>query len=327
MKTQGSTATESALLVVNGDSRHGGEEGVDIARRALETNGCQVEFARLDTPAMISRTIRRRGRDHDCVIVGGGDGTVSAALPALLSIERPLGVIPLGTANDFARGLGIPSDPAVAARLILSGETRQVDVGLANGIPFLNAAGIGLGPAMTREVTSEEKRRWGVLAYLRALLRVRPDVDTFGVRIDCDGEVRKYSALQVTVANGLYYGGGLSTESTARFDDETLNVIVVEPSSLLPLLRTGFDLRRGEIEESDQLTLLRGRRIRITTSSSLDVTTDGELTTETPVEFDILARALKVHVAPDAGGSDGFLATLLSRGNRHPGSWDPFEGS
>lgn len=324
MKTQDSTTTKSALLVVNGDSRHGGEDGVDIARRALEMDGCQVEFARLDSPEMILRTIRRRGRDHDCVIVGGGDGSVSAALPALLSIDRPLGVIPLGTANDFARGLGIPCDPVVAARVVLTGETRAVDVGLANGVPFLNAAGIGLGPAMTREVTSEEKRRWGVLAYLKALLRARPEVDTFGVRIECDGEVRKFSALQVTVANGLYYGGGLAVEATARVDDDTLNVIVVEPASLLPLLRTGFDLRRGEIEESDQLTRLRGRRVRVTTSSTLEVTTDGELTTETPVEFDILSRALRVRVAPEGTDSGGFLATLLSRGNQRSGSGDTF---
>ena len=101
-------------------------------------------------PASIEQlrvTIRDVGPTVDRIVVAGGDGTLAAALPALLEVERPLAVIPLGTANDFARNLGLPAGRTEQLALVAEGAVRRVDLGSVNGRPFLNAASIGLGAA------------------------------------------------------------------------------------------------------------------------------------------------------------------------------------
>ena len=85
----------------------------------------------------------------DRIVIGGGDGTISSALPELLALGKPLAVLPLGTANDFAATIGLPADPLEAADVALHGRPHAIDVGLANDRPFLNVASVGvatLGP-------------------------------------------------------------------------------------------------------------------------------------------------------------------------------------
>lgn len=105
-----------------------------------------------------------RGR-VDRVILGGGDGTLNPSAAGLRDSGLPLGILPLGTANDLARTLGVPEDPERAAAVIADGRTTRLDLGYVNGRPFFNVASLGLSVDITRRLTKVMKRRWGRLAY------------------------------------------------------------------------------------------------------------------------------------------------------------------
>src|SRR5690606_24453337 len=111
-----------------------GDTGLEAAVEALASNGGALTTVEPDDPSTLAARIESSIRpDIGRVVVAGGDGTINAALPAMIRVGKPLGVIPLGTANDLARTLGLPTDPAEAAKVILRGRTRRIDVGSVNG--------------------------------------------------------------------------------------------------------------------------------------------------------------------------------------------------
>ncbi len=165
-----------SLLLANPHSRRG-VGGLRMARDALARHGIGVEVPEW-TPDRLRMVIADHAASVRAVIVASGDGTLNAAAPGLLATGLPLGVIPMGTANDLARTLGIPVEADAAAAVIAAGGLRRINIGMANDVPFFNIASIGFGVDLTRALTRDAKRRWGTLGYavaaLRALSRMRP---------------------------------------------------------------------------------------------------------------------------------------------------------
>jgi diacylglycerol kinase family enzyme len=106
------------------------------------------------------RELEAHGKEVDLIVIGGGDGTISKALPQLLKLKRPFAVLPLGTANDFARTLGPAPDPLEAAEIALSGCEHRIDIGLVNDWPYLNVASVGIASKVAKMQSNELKRRW-----------------------------------------------------------------------------------------------------------------------------------------------------------------------
>jgi diacylglycerol kinase (ATP) len=229
------------------------------------------------------------------VLICGGDGTLNSALPALLSTGLPLGVLPCGTANDFARSLGI-RDLEAGIESVLAGHVQAVDVGVVNGRYFLNAAGIGLGPKINKSLDKAAKSRIGVLEYLLQAIRHMRDYRGVRLVLDCDGERVALRSLQVTIANGIHYGGGMTISEDARLDDGRLDVLSIKPQSLLRLLAYGLSMRSGRLVDDENITTFSCRRVAVTTRHAVDVTADGELVTRTPAECHVRSRVLKVFV-------------------------------
>lgn len=275
---------------------------------ALENIGPVVEF-RFDGGGSLGDAAKRIGTDLDRIVVGGGDGTLNLALPAVLQTGVPLGVIPLGTANDFVRSLNLPEDPVEAAELISRGHTQSVDVGKANGKPFLNAVGIGLGPELNNALDSETKQRLGVLAYLRGFVEVFHRRSRKGAILSLDGRRRKTRYLQITIANGVHYGGGMTIARQARLDDGELKVLCLYPLNAWRLLAQAVTLRRGPEpgeEETYGIKLYTAKKVEVHTRESHDVTADGELITQTPLCCESMPQALDVYVRPaDGAGAMG----------------------
>jgi len=284
------------LIVVNRKARSG-EADLTTVTETLAQWGTPRILA-IDDPDELSAKLEASCGDVESVVVAGGDGTVNSALAVLIRTGKPLGIIPLGTANDLARTLGVPTDPAAAAAVILSGRKRRVDVGEVNGRYFLNAAGIGFSARLHRDLTPRVKGLFGPFAYAIGALRMWRRYRPFSVLIRGDELTVRRRVMQVTIANGRFYGGGMTAHEAARIDDARLDVVMVLPRPWWRHLSSVIRLKRGVYAEDAPVVAEQAARFELTTHRPKTVTTDGEPSTTTPASFRVLPRALEVYV-PD----------------------------
>ncbi|MDZ7789248.1 MAG: lipid kinase [Xanthomonadales bacterium] len=283
----------STLLITNPGSRSG-DGNIERAAERLREQG-DVEIVRPEDPQSLPKAIRERAGSFDRIVLGGGDGTVNLALDALIEANKPVGLLPLGTANDLARSLEIPEKLDRAVDVILTGNTRRLDVARVNDVSFINAIGIGMGPQMTREMDAESKSQLGVLAYLKGVMQILRHQRVFNARIKSEDRSREGEYIQITIANGINYGGGMTIADDAKLDDGRLDVLLVRKQSYLSLLGNVLRIRTGVPRASDTLSHWRCREISIETDAPMDVTADGEFLTETPVECTVIPSCLSVY--------------------------------
>ncbi|HEX2527895.1 MAG TPA: lipid kinase [Geminicoccus sp.] len=288
------------LLLINPNSRRGGQY-LDEIRDFFEASGMEVLAPAVADKADIPRVIQEMAAKVDMVAVGGGDGSVHAALPGLLATGLPLLLLPLGTANDMARTLDLPTDPLDAAALALTGRRRRIDIGRANGELFVNAANIGLSVEVARELDRDLKRRFGVLAYAIAAIRALHRRRSFRVRIRLPDEILRMRTLQLAVGSGRYYGGGMVIHEDARVDDGLLWLYSIAPRSLWELAKNALAWRAGRHRAAGRTTTRSAPWFEVRTSRPRTVTADGEMVTRTPVRFEVLPSALEVVVADEVG--------------------------
>jgi diacylglycerol kinase (ATP) len=237
------------------------------AVRAMEAHGATVTLGAPD-------------ERPDRLVVAGGDGTVAevAALAGRLSV--PLGVIPAGTANDFARAVGIPLDVEEAAVLAVTGTAPQrLDLGrLADGTPFVNVASAGLAPVAARNATAL-KPRLGALAYAVGALRAAATAAPVRCTVRVDGApVHDGAAWQVIVAMTGAFGGG-SAVGAADPRDGALDVAVLPAGSRLGLARRAWGLKRGTIAEQAGVAHHRATVVEVDLPPGTELNVDGELRT------------------------------------------------
>jgi len=232
----------------------------------------------------------------DRIVIGGGDGTISSALPELLRLNKPLAVLPLGTANDFSRTLGLPADAMAAAAVALSGREHRIDVGSVNGRPFINVASVGLAAKVTEAQSTKLKRRWHVLSYVISLWRAVWEARPFYLEVELDGAPAWSGAVyQVSVGNGRFHGGGLTVSEHAAIDDGTFDLYLVRPGAVWQLLAAATHLRFG-FAQPDLLKRGTATRVILRTAMPRPINVDGELDGATPATFELLPGALTVIV-------------------------------
>jgi diacylglycerol kinase (ATP) len=282
-----------ALLIVNAQSRNG-ESQLETAVERLEAHGIapvHLECARRED---LSPLIVENANDVDCAVVGGGDGTLNAAAFGVIEAGLPLGILPLGTANDLARTLDIPSDLDGAAKVIAEGRTRNIDLGIVNGQPFFNVASIGLSAELAQQLTTEIKRRFGRLGYglvaMKVLIQARP----FRATIISETETARVSTLQIAVGNGRFYGGGNAVEKDAAIDDQNLDLYSLELERAWKLALMARSFRYGEHGAWSEVRAIRAKEFDIRTRRPRPVNADGEIVTQTPAHFSIRPRAVRV---------------------------------
>lgn len=284
-----------ALLSCNPKARNGGFS-LDEVRTILRAGGIEP----VDPPgeAKPDEAIRSLAGEVDFVILGGGDGTMNAAAESLVETGLPLAILPLGTANDLARSLGLPLDPLAAARFIPTAQPQPVDLGWVNGHYYFNVASIGFSAELAGELTSEAKKRWGVLGYAVAAVRVLRKVRPFGVTLEYDGKVERVVTIQVSVGNGRHYGGGMTVEQAASVDDGNLDFYSLEIDHWWRLLALLPALRRGTQGKAADVRAFKTQEIRLSTRKPRPINTDGELTTETPAHFKVMPKILRIYAPP-----------------------------
>lgn len=288
-----------ALLIVNRKARNGAND-VQAIIDLLEDGGVELVIPKRCEPAKIADMIRDHRETVDSVIIGGGDGSLNAAAPGLAETGLPLGILPLGTANDLARTLGLPKAPLDAARVVLDGDTRKIDLGDVNGHPFFNVASIGFSAKLARGLTSEAKKRWGVFGYALGAIRILSQSRPFTATIEHDGQTETIRTIQVSVGNGRYYGGGMAIAANAKPDDGRLDVYSLEIDHWSALIRLLPRLRAGTQGQDRNVRAFGTVELTIRTRRPHEVNADGELVTTTPARFSIRRRAVTVFAPADA---------------------------
>lgn len=286
---------QRALLLINRKARRGREE-LNSAIRWLEQHNFALIKPVIKTPHSIPELIKRFGPEVDIVIIGGGDGTLNRSLEALLEVDRPLGVLPLGTANDLARTLTIPGDLHQACEVIARGHRCPIDLGCVNGKHYLNVASIGLSVRVTEYLTGDIKRRWGALGYVVSLVKAYRAMHPHRVTVSYDDRNETFRSIQVAIGNGRFYGGGMLVHDTASISDGCLNLYSIQPQSLWRLIVMLPFLRFGHQELWRGIQHRRGQIFRVSTRRPMRINTDGELTTATPAQFSVKPKALPVLV-------------------------------
>jgi len=293
-------AATRGLLIINRQSRTGSAD-LSATIKFLEQHGLSVLERQFDRAEEIAEAIRGDCKNVDLVIVAGGDGTMNAAVDALVECGLPLGILPTGTGNDLARTLGIPTTLVEAAAVITGGRRHTIDLGRVNGKYFFNVASIGLSAELTRHHTVERKRRLWLLAYVLSVRDAYRQTRPFRARIVCDGKTLRVRAIQISIGNGRHYGGGMTIAEDAAIDDGWLDVYCLKPLSFWRLLILFPALRRGRLRRQQSVAVMRGRKVEVTTRRAMPVSTDGEITTRTPARFEVVPRALSVLVPASYG--------------------------
>jgi diacylglycerol kinase (ATP) len=284
------------LLIINPGCQSGDGAAGPVAD-SLRAQGLEIA-ASGDIGALPALLAQHAGR-IDCVIAGGGDGTMNAVAPALIEAGLPLGILPLGTANDLARTLGIPTDIDEAIAVIAHGIRHRIDLGRVNGRYFFNIANIGLGVRVKRNMSDEDKQRWKILSYARALLKAIRSMRSFRAEILCDDRQHRLRSIQIAIGNGRHYGGGMTVMENATIDDARFSWYSVKPAHWWELLKLVPLLRSGRFEGSWPVDSGSGSHIELKTRKRMPVTADGELITHTPASFTMCPRALEVFVPAD----------------------------
>jgi diacylglycerol kinase (ATP) len=235
---------------------------------------------------------------HDRLIIAGGDGTVNRVVRGLDLSGPPIGIIPLGSGNDFATVLGIPRQLGAACRMATGSGSVAVDVGLANGVRFVVAASVGFDAAVSRWASSRRRFPGGSLLYLAGVLRLLPRFQPLRLLITSGGRQLDQEVMFVVAANASRYGGGVRIAPEARIDDRLLDLVVVSSASrftllrALPLAYSGRHTRLPyvKVEKTD------GVKISTVDGETIEIWADGEPLTTTPVTIGLEQARLRVAV-------------------------------
>lgn len=286
-----------AVVLVNPGSRRGGVLAGTIGG-LLEERGVVVERVRVLDHDLDEALDEALADGVPLVVVAAGDGTLSHAAGRLAHRDVVLGVVPTGTTNNFARGLGIPIRLGAALDVIAGGRAAAVDLGVVGEDRFANVVSLGIGVHVAASVSAGLKRRIGRAAYavagLRALARHRP----LGVSLETEEGVLAYGTHQLIVANGRFHAGTLIDEGESH-DDGLLVVFHLGDRRRLALLRSLvlFALRRPRTLHAGNT--VRVRSLRLTTEPPADLEVDGEVRARTPVDIAVDPGAVQVLVPRD----------------------------
>jgi YegS/Rv2252/BmrU family lipid kinase len=282
-----------AILLINTASRKGAD-AFEPARDKLIAAGIELIDARaVDEPKALAGEVRAAVDRAPMVIVGGGDGTLSETVDHFLGTDTVFALLPLGTANSFARTLEIPLELDGAVEVIATGAARRIDLAAINGDHFLNNAALGLAPVVAESVPQGLKRSLGRLGYLLWAGWSAANFRAFRLTIDDGRVVHRLWATEARIANGRFHGGVELIESA----DVESGEIVVQAVEGRSVAKLGWSYLASALKvpsRHEAVREFRGQRIRIDTRPRMRVSIDGELGPETPFEASVAPGAILV---------------------------------
>lgn len=266
------------------------QAGYETSCHATTCEGDAIKAARI--------AVERR---YDVVIAAGGDGTIHEVVNGLAEQEyRPkLGVIPVGTTNDFCRALQIPRDILAATDIIAQGETIPVDIGRINEKYFINIAGGGRLTELTYEVPSKLKTVLGQLAYYLKGIEMLPSIKAAEVSIEYDGKLFEGDVMLFLVGLTNSVGGFEKLAPDASINDGMFTLLILKKTNLADFIRIASLAIRGEHTNDPNVIYTKANRIKVHSKEPMQLNLDGEYGGMLPAEFVNLYRHLEVFVPLD----------------------------
>ena len=295
-----SVGTNRLILVA---SPHAGQEyKLGRAKRLMTARGLEImaEIA-VDDLHRLGELVRNNGSPPPIVVAAGGDGTVGAVANALMETPTVLGILPLGTSNDFARSINIPIDIYDAVQVIAGGQFSRHDVGRVtrDGHPprhFVHAAAAGMNVQFARFATRADLReRFGRLTYAVAMAIAMRHPLIFSCEAEAEGRMQRLSLVHLAVINAPIFGGFLDLKLPgANLDDRTLDVIMIEHLPIRCVLRSALYPIFGVRRPIRGIRTLQVSSLRANSQQPMDLTVDGEIDGGLPATFEIVPAALGV---------------------------------
>jgi diacylglycerol kinase (ATP) len=270
----------------------------------LEKHGWRTALYQTERPGEATE-LARQARDEglDAVLVVGGDGTINEVINGLAQSPTALGVLPGGTGNVWAKELGLPTRsprhllPLVdSVKALVPGATRRIDLGRANDRYFLQWTGLGLDAEVTyaMEPRTRRQRRLGALAYVVAGVTTAANMGGTRSRIWIDEELVYRRSILIVISNSQLYGGRYRIATDARLDDGLLDIDVFAGTGFGSAVRTALGVITGLHVHDPRHSCHQGCAIRIETERSMAIHVDGEPHGFTPLECEVVPRALNV---------------------------------
>jgi diacylglycerol kinase (ATP) len=297
-----------AALIVNPTA--GGGRGWRVLGQAaplLRRAGLQPEVVMCtngDEPATLARQAIDAG--HRLIVAVGGDGQAAAVAEGVIGSAATLALLPAGSANDYARTLGMPrGNVSAAVEVIAAGRTARVDTVRVKAADrerhFLNVVGTGFDAAVAGRAEKIPVLR-GAGRYVLAIMAELPRFRAATISLDIDGATRELRAMMVAIANGVSYGGGMRVAPMATLDSGQLEVCVVGEVSKREFLRAFPRVFRGTHVNHPAVTMLSAREVRLSADRPLRLIGDGEWFGELPATVTVDPRRLRVVVGPGYEG-------------------------
>lgn len=301
----------SAALVVNARSRSG-QDRFRAAREAMAKLPFPVEARAVTEPGRLVATAHELlAAKPDLLVIGGGDGTMSCLVDELVGAHAMLGVLPFGTANSFARTLGIPLDLEGAVDVLRTGAPRRIDLGMIDGDYFANCAAIGLSPLIAETIPHAVKRYLGRIGYLGWATLQFARFEPFVLVIEGPDGEKRIDALEVRIANGPYHGGTWLVDEAA-LDSGRIVIQVVEGRKRRRLVHNWVSAIAGSQRRRQDTVAFEGEEIRFRTEPPLPISIDGEVLAHTPATARIAHRVIEVMAPAVPPQGAGRAATSAS---------------
>jgi diacylglycerol kinase family enzyme len=296
---------EICVIVNTAAGKQDGEERIEAIRAAFRQSGAEVEvrtFGRGVHPVRAAEEAVARG--HGTIVAAGGDGTISAVAGALAGTGRRMGVLPFGTFNYFARSLGLPEELEEAARVIVTGQVRTLDLGEVNGRIFINNASLGAYPTILDQ-RERFYRRWGrsrIAAYWSMLVTLVRFRSPLRIALTVDGATRQLRTPLVFVAKNAGQLEAVGLEGGDCVRSGRFAVFLAPDVGRLALVIYALRVGLGLAEPREDFELICGREVTVETAAHRRlVARDGERERmESPFAFRLRPAALDVFVPAES---------------------------
>ncbi|AWI02996.1 YegS/Rv2252/BmrU family lipid kinase [Clostridium drakei] len=270
--------------------------GIDKVIRVHQKYGYEVVPFRISFEYSISEAFEGIDKTYEYILIAGGDGTIDEAVNHMknLDLDIPIAILPVGTANDFAKFIGIPEDIEEACEQILNSKPRKLDLGKINDKYFLNVASTGLFTDVSQRTDVNLKNTIGKLAYYIKALEQLPSLRKLKIRVSSENDVFDDYMYLMLVFNGQT-AGNLKFAYKAEVDDGMLDVIIIKAGMIKDMISLFIKMFKGEhLEGTEGLVYFKSNRIEIECHENIVTDIDGERGPDFPLVIECIKGGIEI---------------------------------